>query len=488
MAITIAVAFVLSPFVVHHLGNVAYGVWTLVVTMIAYMGLLDLGLRGAVTRFVSRDHARKLHVEASRTVSAALWLRCWIGVVILVISVALSRVAGSFFDIPEEMQRSAQWAILAIGTGAAVNLTFGVFGAVLAALHRFDLLSGTVIGQTLIRAAGTVWLLTSGYGIGALAAWELAVVVLGNAVLTTLALSIYPELRVALRRPDAAILRTMVDYSVYAFLINISIQVIYYTDNLVVGAVLSAGAVTFYAIGGGLIEYLRQLVSSLTVTFTPLASSYDAQGDRDRLQRLLIQGTRAALLLSLPVELVLYFRGHTFIGLWMGQEYAEISGGVLRILVLAQVVAIANYTSGGIAYGLGKHRPVAYWSAVEALTNLGLSLLLVRRYGLEGVAWATVIASVVTNVWFWPRYVCGIVGLPLRSYLWQSWVRSCAAAVPFGIAVYFADRLWIADNLLHFVLQIGVLLPIFLIATALCFRKEASTFLRGLKQEPGLQV
>src|SRR5712691_9476533 len=95
LVVSIGVAFFLSPFVVHRLGNVAYGVWTLVNSMIAYMGLLDLGLRGAVTRFVSKYHANGEHLESSRAVSAAFRFRLWIGLVVVVISLVIPTIAIS---------------------------------------------------------------------------------------------------------------------------------------------------------------------------------------------------------------------------------------------------------------------------------------------------------------------------------------------------------------------------------------------------------
>src|SRR5450755_2807636 len=49
LAVTTVVGFFLSPFVVHRLGNLAYGVWVIIGSLVSYMGLLDLGLRGAVT-------------------------------------------------------------------------------------------------------------------------------------------------------------------------------------------------------------------------------------------------------------------------------------------------------------------------------------------------------------------------------------------------------------------------------------------------------
>ena len=61
LVVTTVVGFFLSPFVVHHLGNLAYGVWVLIASLVSYMNLLDLGLRGAVTRFVSKGKAQDDH-------------------------------------------------------------------------------------------------------------------------------------------------------------------------------------------------------------------------------------------------------------------------------------------------------------------------------------------------------------------------------------------------------------------------------------------
>jgi hypothetical protein len=107
--VSAGVAFFLSPFIVHHLGNIAYGVWTLVVSMISFMGLLDLGLRGAVTRFVARNHAQGNHLESSRAVSAAFWLRIWICLLILLTTVVLSVLSTRIFRIPIELGEMARW-------------------------------------------------------------------------------------------------------------------------------------------------------------------------------------------------------------------------------------------------------------------------------------------------------------------------------------------------------------------------------------------
>jgi O-antigen/teichoic acid export membrane protein len=483
-AVSVVVAFLISPYVVHHLGNVAYGVWSLIVSLISFMGLLDFGLRGAVTRFVSKHCAEGDHDASSRAVSAAFWLRMWIGTGVILLSVAIAFLLTRFVTIPSELQFPARVAVLVAGSSFAVSLTFGVFGGVVAALHRFDLLSALTISQTLFRAAGIVWLLRRGHGIVALALWEFIVIVSANATLTTICFRLYPQLRLIFGRPERDILRGIWQYSSYIFFINVCYQVIAYLDNFVVGAFVSVAAVTFYTIAGSLVDYLRQLVSALTMTFMPLASGYQAQNKDDQLRNLLIQGTRAALLVALPVELALFFRGGTFIGLWMGEQYATTSGTVLQILVGAQFFTIANATSGNIAYGTAKHRPVAAWVGGEAIFNLVLSIALARSMGIYGVAWGTLIPTIVTQLIFWPAYICRVVGIPLGRYLWQSWLRTAIAAIPFAIACYFTDRFWKPMNLVQFFLQIAAILPLFLLGEALMFWNELSWRLRSWLARP----
>ncbi|MFI5248260.1 MAG: oligosaccharide flippase family protein, partial [Nitrospirales bacterium] len=366
LALSFVVTFFLSPFVVHHLGNTAYGVWTLVVSVTSYMRLLDLGLRGAVTRFVARDQAKGNHEGASQMVSAALWLRQWIGLLILVLSIILAAGINHFFNVPHEMRTAASQAIIVSGLTVVATLLSGVFAGVLAAMHRFDAISGVSVLQIIMRALGVVWLLRSGHGILALAVLELVIAVVPNLLLVWNCFRIYPELRVSLRFPRQNALREIWTHTSYIIVIHICGQIIYYTDNIVVGSCISVAAVTLFAIGGSIAEYLRQILGSITPTFMPLASRFDATGDRDQLRRLLIQGTRLALLAVLPVQMALLIRGRSFIGLWMGQQYGQVSGVVLQILLVGQIFAAANSTGHNIVLGLGKFGKAAKWGIAEA--------------------------------------------------------------------------------------------------------------------------
>jgi len=477
--ISVIVSFFLSPFVVHRLGNIAYGVWVLANSSIGYMALLDLGMRGAVTHFVAKHQARGEHLESSRAVSAALAFRTLIALVVILASLIVAAYSTKIFRIPSSMWTAAQWAIVISGFNLSFSLIVGVFGGVLTGLQRFGLASGLAIAQTLISTAGTVWVLDRGYGIVPLAAMQLAVgLILGIATII-ICRRVYPDLHLGFRFLDRSILPELWRYSFYLFVIAAGSQVIYYTDNLVVGAFLSAEAVTLYAIGGRFIEYLGQLGASLAQTFMPVASNLAAQDRQDQLRRLLIQGTRAALFVSLPIGGALFFRSSTFIGLWMGQQYAQPSGHVLRILLLSTLAIAGNRVGGNIVLGLGKHKPFALWQSCEAVANLTLSVYLVRRIGIDGVAWGTVLPSLVSQIVLWPRYISKLLDLTVWSYFRECWIRPALATAPFCLGCLWTEHYWGVTSMVHFFVQIAAALPLIPLGIIVFFWKEVNWQLRS---------
>ena len=473
-AVSVVVSFFLSPFVVHRLGNIAYGVWILANSSIAYMALLDLGMRGSVTHFVAKHQARGEDLEASRAVSVALAFRTMISLVVIVASLVLAAFASKIFHIPSGMRTAAEWAIVLSGFNLSFGLIVGVFAGVLTALQRFTLTNGIAIAQTLIGTVGTVWILGAGYGIISLATMQLAVAFTLGVATIIICRRVYPNLRLGIRFLDRSMLPELWRYSFYLFVITASSQLIYYTDNLVVGAFLSAEAVTLYAIGGRFIDYLGQLGASFAQTFMPVASNLAANDQHHQLRRLLIQGTRAVLFVSLPIGGALFFRSSTFIGLWMGPQYAQPSGHILRILLLSSLALAGNRVGGNIVFGLGKHKPFAIWQACEGVANLTLSIYLVRKIGIDGVAWGTVLPSLVSQLVLWPLYLSKLLDVSVWGYFRECWIRPALASTPFCLACFWADRYWGVTSMVHFFIQIAVFLPLIPLGMILFFWREVN--------------
>ena len=465
-----AVGFFLSPFILHRLGDVAFGVFVLANSVVAYLGLLDLGMQSSVLRFVSKGHTKGDHEGASEAISAALWVRLQVSALALLLSAGIAVVFPHIFKVPADLANDARKAILLIGVVTAISMSVGVVGGVISALNRYDLQNYVNLTQTAIRVVGVVFVLRTGHGIVGIAVSELVATVVGNVLLVWIARRLYPELRIQLKKPKRETLKQIWSYSFYAFLTTIAVQLVYQTDNLVVGAFVSASAVTFFAIANNLCRYATQIVSSMGGTFVPAASTYEAAGDSASLLMLYKNGTRATLMISLPILITFIVRGPTFIGLWMGPEYAHSSGIVLIILSIALFFSYANRTAGAIAFGVEKHKTTALWSIGEGVANLALSILLVHWYGIYGVAIGTMVPSLFVQVILWPRYISKLVGLSSFEVISQIWGPMLLASIPFAIASYAISILFPAHSLAVFFLQVLATLPIFFLTVALVFR------------------
>jgi O-antigen/teichoic acid export membrane protein len=475
MAVSMVVPFFLAPFVIRSLGTTAYGIWILAVSTVSYLNILDMGMRSAIIRFVSKAAAQEKPEDATSAIAAALWVRILISAGVAVLSVVLAVMFPHLFKIPPDLQRAAQITVLMCALGVAFSLISGVFGAVLAAIHRFDVLSSISAVQTLARAGGVVLILSTGHGLVGLAYWEVTVQLLGGLATCGIALKIFPPCRFPTIRPDIPVLKKIWSYSLTTFIFIIAVQVVTNTDNLVVGAFVSVKMVAFYAIGGSLMEYSWKVVSAVSTTFTPMASNLEAKGKTAELQRFLLRGTQATLGLAIPISVALALRGKTFIGLWMGPQYSEIAGTVLQILMISQFFGVANGTAGSIMMAIDKHKPVAKSAVIEAAFNLGLTLIMVKTVGLYGVAWGTSIAMASVHLYFWPRYVRKVLGVPIRTYVWDGWLKITVCALPYAAVLAITDRYWHASNLISFFAQILAVLPVFVICAAIVFRSDVRT-------------
>jgi O-antigen/teichoic acid export membrane protein len=470
MAASMAVAFFLSPFLVHRLGNAAYGVWILAISSVQYFGLLDLGMRSSVLRYVSKGYTTHDHQAASETFSAALWVRLQISALLLVLCGGLAAIFPQIFKVPSGMVNDARVAVALMGISLAIAMSLGVYGGVVSALNRYDLYTFVVLIQLSLRVIGVVAVIRAGRGIIAIACCELFAAIAGNLLMAYVARRLYPELKITLKKPRGQVLKGIWSYSLYSFLVMVAVQVIYQTDNLVVGAFISASAVTFYSIGNSLCRYTQQLVVAMTTTFTSAASTYDAAGQTSSLLALYYTGTRATMVVSMPILITLLVRGGNFIGVWMGPQYSHTSGTVLAILAAALLFSLPNTPASSIALGISKHKTVAKWAIGEAVVNLSLSVVLARIVGIYGVAIGTLVPSLVVNVVFWPRYVTHLVKVSYRQVFVSVWGPLFLSAVPFAAASYLVDVFFQAQNMTMFILQTVSLLPIFAISIGWIFR------------------
>jgi O-antigen/teichoic acid export membrane protein len=454
-----AVSFFLSPFIVRHLGNSAYGVWVLLVSMTGYLGFLDLGIRGAVTRYVAKFHSERDHEKSSRTVSSACGLFLSAGAIAVVAAIIFSIFAVPHFKIPPDYLKAAQIVVLLAGLNVAVSLISGVFGGVIVGLQRFDLLSSIAIGGVAMRAIAIFIALENGKGLVTLALIQLGGTVCELLLGLVLAKKLYPELSIGMGNIRRDHVTLIFSFGFYAFLLHLSNYFIFFTDALVIGAFLPVSMVTFFAIGGNLANYGRDLVGGFSRTMTPLASKLEVEAGREGLQKAILKQARYCAMAMWPIFLTFIIRGPLFIGLWMGASYAELSGHVLWILSVPWLFgAGASVVASGML-GISQHKRVVPFALAEGVGNLVLSIALVKPMGILGVAWGTAIPNLAISIFFWPWYIRRTLGIPLRDYAYSLWLRPAIALLPFAVCTFVVNRWWHAPTLIYFFAQVAAVFP-----------------------------
>ncbi|MBI3650624.1 MAG: flippase [Acidobacteria bacterium] len=416
-AATIGIGFVMSPFLVRHLGDSIYGVWVLVGSLVGYLGLLDFGITPSTVKYIAEYRALNNQAAINRLVTTSLTIYAVIGCVTLIVSAIVAVFFNRIFATPLSFTTAAA-VVLITGLNLALTFPAAVFVGIIRGYQRYDLDSKITTINILIRSGLIVFLILKGYGILSLAIVTFAFDMWRLVYLIGCAYRLNPDIKIKREYFDRAQMRTLFGYSVFAFLMIIGKKLIFYTDAIVIGIFMPLAAVTLYSVANRLVTYLLQVSETLGV-LTPAASDMAARNDHLAIKETLILSTKYMLLMALPVAAVFFVLGDAFITLWMGPEYAS-SAVILSILTVSVLAHLLEMPAHTLLLGLGKHKIVAKFTLAQALVNLALSLALVKPYGLKGVALGTTVPMVAFTFIALFIYVKNYLHIPVGEYLRRS--------------------------------------------------------------------
>lgn len=427
-AVSAGVTLLLTPFVLHQLGQARYGIWVLSLSIIGYYGLLDLGLSAGVNQYLMRFLAARDYEKASECMSTAVALLSTLGIVCAALSVGAAFIAPHIWTFPPGVEHEAFWCILIVGFTGSLQFVFFPFMAVFMATQRFDLANLIGVGTRLLTAASIYAALDMGYGLIGISAATCGASVIDYLIRWRVACRLAPQLEVSMRRANRARLREMVSFGTWTFLISVSSYVFVHVQPLLIGAVMPIAAVGHFALATGLTQQISGGLNPLGQVMYPAAAAMHVRGEHAALQRLYHDGTRLMLLVVVSIVLVAAFWAEDFYRLWIGKEY--LSGlpfpSVALLLQILLLGTLAGYTSniaGQILLATGHVRFLAISLGLGAALNLILVVILIQPYGLIGVAAANVITAVVANLVGIPLLLQRAIGLRVRDLLLAACVR-----------------------------------------------------------------
>ena len=438
LASNMVVGFLLTPFILHRLGNTAFGLWVLMSSFTGYYGLLDLGLRNAIIRFVARYQATDEIDELAKVVSTGFFAYAGVAALATLISLVAAANVQAWFDLSAGDAEEARALLLVVGIGTAVGMPVALFGGVLEGLQRFALVGSVQAVGTIVRAAVIYFGLSAGHGIVFVGGVTVGVNLATAAVVMWAAFRICSPKLLRWSYASRSTLSAMAAFGLVTFWIGIAQVFRFQLDSMVVAACISVPAVTFFAAGGRLVNYATDVVQALAQVFTPMSSALHASGSTDGLRRVLILGNRYSAFVAFPISVTLLLIGSRFIQVWLGVQYVS-SQSVLAILIVPTALYLAQATSPKILYGMARHKTLAMVLLAEGVANLVLSVTLSRPYGLNGVAMGTAIPLFCTAVFFLPIHLCRLLQLRLRDFLWGAFGYPILLTVPVALVIRILD-------------------------------------------------
>jgi O-antigen/teichoic acid export membrane protein len=302
------------------------------------------------------------------------------------------------------------------------------------------------LAMVVVNAVVTYLVLESGGGLVMLVTATTAAGVLGYVAYAWSARHMFPGLSLRIGHFRKALWRDVTTFSIYLFVVDMASQLTFNLDNIVVGAVLGTSAVAVYAVAIRLSEYQRRVCDQFSGMLYTVAVGIGAGGRSEQLRKVLIEGTRLAVVLVVGVTICLVGFSGPLITRWMG---AGFNGSVLPFVVLAAagIVIVGHATQQSILLATGHHRTVAAVWIVEAVANLALSITLVRWLGPVGVAIGTAIPITVGHLAVMSPAAARAVGLSLRLYARAAVLPAVIGAIPAAAACILIRLMFVAPPL-----------------------------------------
>ena len=433
IAIDALIGVVLLPFNVHHLGQAAYGLWMLTASMTTYFSVLDLGFGGSIVKFVASYRAKRDARGLNEIASTLFVIFSAVGLIAYGVFVLLAFNIGQVFNLTPDQIATGRSLMLIIGVYVSLGFPFSIFGGIINGFQRYDLNNAVGVCSSLIVAALNVAMLLAGFSLVQLVAATTTVRILTYFVYRLNAYTVFRGLRI---QPSLFLwsrVRELSSFSLYIAIIDWANKLNYSIDAIIIGAYLSASAVALWTVPQRLAEMLQRLTNQFNGVLFPVIVDSDAGQKPERLRAIFVQGTRLSLVTVIPLAGVLFLLADPLIHAWVGPKFTE-SILVTQILIAVVAIRVGNATATQVLKGAGQHRLLAFSNLGTALANVALSLLWIRRYGLVGQAYGTLLPVAFSSVFvLWPA-ACRRVGLGVtdafRRAVWPTvWPLLVMAAV-----------------------------------------------------------
>lgn len=423
----------LSRFVVHRIGIDAFGIWAALTSIMAVGGLLDMGVTTPVVKYVAEYAVLGQHKRINTLLGTAMAFYLAVGSTFAVVmALASGWVLAHLFHAGTH-DSDLRLLYFAIVVGFAVSFSFGVLSSLILGLQRADLIARVRLGFNLVGAAGTVVVLSLGWGVNGLALNWLMSTAFYVTVSFVVAKRLFPALvlnPLRFRRSEfKAILRFSSKVQVTSLTLFLNDQV----DRALIAYALGPAQLGYYQLAARATSVLAGVSFSFMSSVMPATSNLAAMVDTQRLRQLYLRATKYLAILDFGLCFGVGSLAWPITFAWLGPGYSRVAL-TMAIVLSGYVVWLPSQGTSDPLNGIG--RPGIRMRADIAFLciHIPLSVFLIWRFGYFGTVIGTGLALASTRLYIY-RTGPPLLGIRAMDLVRHALIQPAVAGILASAAV-----------------------------------------------------
>jgi O-antigen/teichoic acid export membrane protein len=424
-----AIGLFIVPFVIGRLGKEGYGVVGIIMSMIGFAEIADLGLRAALSRELSEKAVSQDKAGFQQLSSTALVLYLGIALSISVVIALLAPAICSLYRIGPQY-RGVALLLLRTYSPAMIILSFvtPVFTAGFASFMRYDVQNHIRTGSQILVSLLLILVLYWEIG-NPIVAW-CAVMAFGELLQLIVMAFFYSGIcfggRLSIKYVDPPCLLPLFRLGGGLYLLQLSSMLTSQSVPVIISRYLGIGSVAIYQAGARVPTMVLPLIMSGVNQLLPLTTKLHVAKNQAREQSALIMGTKYTFYLGAFFSAAMIVFADPFCHLWLFDQLGNDVGMVALILKLWSVMVLLNAAGGmqwPVVVGKKKIWPVICYHFPASLLSVCFSVFFVKymSYGLKGVAYGIIIGELIRRP-IATCYVSGLVGMKIRHYIVNAYI------------------------------------------------------------------
>jgi O-antigen/teichoic acid export membrane protein len=393
------VQFLLTPYVIGHIGIDAYGVWALVLTLSGYVGLLDLGISAAAMKYYAKYRATESREAINALVTTGLVFYASLGFVFILIAVALGHWLLGFFHIATGYRLEVETVIVIAVAAIALQYIFGVFRSVILGAQRMDLYNYVLVAVALLGVLGTIFVLQAGFGLLGLVLNNLVTTAITGVCTAIIAFRLDRAIRVGFRFLRRSVFRDLIGYGGILQLTSIAAQLDFSADRVLLGLLLGSAAIGYYDIGSRVTYMLIIMSWMATMALIPATSAMHARTGDQFIQTLYLQATRYHLVFTLLLGTSLFVISAPFVTGWLGVDY---DGAIqaMQALAVAYTALALTHPAMMTLRGVARLKNELVFALIRIIGHVALSYFAIRALGFRGILFSVPVSLMLSSAGF----------------------------------------------------------------------------------------